>query len=461
VLAGAYNQAMKRVNGQKPGFKELAMKVLLWITCAKRLLTTSELQHAVAIKFSKSKLDQGDLPQIGDMVSVCAGLVDIDKKSNIIRLVHYTAQEYFEQKQKELFPKAGTQITKACITYLSFDTFEFGFCPTDEEFEARLQLYPLYDYIARNWGHHARTASTEVEKLILGLLESETKKSAASQALFAPRKGSLGSHYSQIVPRQMTGVHLAAYFGLTGVIMALLENRHNADVKDTYGRTPLWWAAENGHEAMAKLLLEKGAELESKDGYDGRTLLSWAAGKGHEAVVKLLLEEGAELESKDGYDGRTPLWWAAEKGHEAVVKLLLEKGAGPESKDNDRGWTLLSRAAEKGHEAVVKLLLEKGAEPESKDRYDGRTPLSWAAEKGHEAVVKLLLEKGAEPEPKDGYNGRTPLWWAAEKGHEAVVKLLLEKGAEPESKDIHGRTPLSRAAEKGHEAVVKLLTSIT
>ena len=46
---------------------------------------------------------------------------------------------------------------------------------------------------------------------------------------------------------------------------------------------------------------------------------------GHEAVVKLLLEKGAELETKDD-NGRTPLSWAAENGHEAVVKLLLEQG---------------------------------------------------------------------------------------------------------------------------------------
>jgi ankyrin repeat protein len=48
--------------------------------------------------------------------------------------------------------------------------------------------------------------------------------------------------------------------------------------------------------------------------------------KGCEAVVKLLLDKGADLQSKDKY-GRTPLSWAAEKGHEAVVKLLLKKGA--------------------------------------------------------------------------------------------------------------------------------------
>ena len=42
---------------------------------------------------------------------------------------------------------------------------------------------------------------------------------------------------------------------------------------------------------------------------------------GREAVVKLLLEKGAELESKDT-NGRTPLAWAAANRHEAVVKLL-------------------------------------------------------------------------------------------------------------------------------------------
>jgi ankyrin repeat protein len=80
-----------------------------------------------------------------------------------------------------------------------------------------------------------------------------------------------------------------------------------------------------GHSAVVKLLLEKGANLESKDDYYGRTPLSWAAEKGHEAVVKLLLDKGANLESKDKENGRTPLSWAAENGHEAVVKLLLDE----------------------------------------------------------------------------------------------------------------------------------------
>ncbi len=58
--------------------------------------------------------------------------------------------------------------------------------------------------------------------------------------------------------------------------------------KIDHGRTPLSRAAESGHEAVVKLLLEtKEVDVDAKDGY-GRTPLSWAAGNGHEAVVKLL-----------------------------------------------------------------------------------------------------------------------------------------------------------------------------
>jgi ankyrin repeat protein len=50
-----------------------------------------------------------------------------------------------------------------------------------------------------------------------------------------------------------------------------------------------------------------------------------AAQYGHEAVVKLLLEKGADLETKGNMYSRTPLSLAAQYGHEAVVKLLLRR----------------------------------------------------------------------------------------------------------------------------------------
>lgn len=52
-------------------------------------------------------------------------------------------------------------ITKSCVTYLSFSSFETVFCPKEREFEARLRPNILYDYAAGNWGYHARCSWDE------------------------------------------------------------------------------------------------------------------------------------------------------------------------------------------------------------------------------------------------------------------------------------------------------------
>jgi ankyrin repeat protein len=64
--------------------------------------------------------------------------------------------------------------------------------------------------------------------------------------------------YSGRMPKQITGVHLAAYFGLREATMALTNNGNlNPDIRDFVGRAPLSFAAEHGHEAVLKLLLAK------------------------------------------------------------------------------------------------------------------------------------------------------------------------------------------------------------
>ncbi|RYP16766.1 hypothetical protein DL767_010132 [Monosporascus sp. MG133] len=96
-------------------------------------------------------------------------------------------------------------------------------------------------------------------------------------------------------------------------------------------------ADEGALRVMDDLLIEdKGAAIEAKYKEYGQAPLSWAAGEGHEALVRLLVEKGAAIEAKDK-EGRTPLSWAAAKGHEAVVRLLVEKGAVIEAKD-ESGW---------------------------------------------------------------------------------------------------------------------------
>ncbi|KAI1445813.1 hypothetical protein F5Y02DRAFT_426408 [Annulohypoxylon stygium] len=257
--------------------------------------------------------------------------------------------------------------------------------------------------------------------------------------------------------------HLCKEVNETLIIFFLLSiDNLDLNQRDSYeGRTPLSWAASNGQKITMKLLLEKGADIESKDNREeatirlllengakteskdneGLTPLAQAAKKDHKALVKLLLEEGADVNSKDDY-GKSVLSIAS-RLDSSIAQLLLDNGADMESKDN-QGRTPLSHAVEHS-DNCTKLLLEKGADHDTKD-IDGRTLLSWAAEYSYNNT-KLLLEKGADIESKDN-NGRTPLSWAAGKWGKEIAELLLEKGADTESKDNNGRTPLLWAAEK-------------
>ncbi|RYP19648.1 hypothetical protein DL765_003241 [Monosporascus sp. GIB2] len=151
--------------------------------------------------------------------------------------------------------------------------------------------------------------------------------------------------------------------------------------------------AKRGQVEIARLLHALGEmdldDVNAKD-KDGWTPLLWAAMEGYEAIAKLLLDTGKVDPDVKAKDGGTPLLLAAVKGHETIAKLLLDTGKiDPDIKDNS-GRTPLSWASGKGHEAFVKLLLDIGkADLDLKDEY-GRTPLWYAAKKAHEPIVRLL-----------------------------------------------------------------------
>ncbi|KAJ9493594.1 hypothetical protein H2202_010942 [Exophiala xenobiotica] len=132
VYDHAYCAAMDRIEGQAQDSEILANRVLSWVACAKRPLTSLELQHALGVEIGEPALDNENLPEVKHMLSTCAGLVTVDEQSNVIRLVHHTAQEFFKRTQSRWLPKAEADIINICISYLSFNTFTSGFCQSDK-----------------------------------------------------------------------------------------------------------------------------------------------------------------------------------------------------------------------------------------------------------------------------------------------------------------------------------------
>jgi hypothetical protein len=245
-------------------------------------------------------------------------------------------------------------VASTCLTYLSFDVFSRGCSGKDEEFESLLQENPLLDYVARNWGHHARRHQKSVEKLVPDFLSDDAKVACASRIMLVPLQCKLYPRY--YFRRNFKGMHLVAYLGLEYIIHRWLENGEIADLMDSYGRTPLSYSAELGHKEVVKVLLgQKDVDADSKDGC-GRTPLSYAAENGHEEIVKLLLEhDNVHGDSKDGW-GQTPLSYAAQNGREDVVKVLLVRHDVNSGSKDSCGRTPWLYAAQNGHEEVARLL---------------------------------------------------------------------------------------------------------
>lgn len=216
-------------------------------------------------------------------------------------------------------------------------------------------------------------------------------------------------------------------------------------------------SARTGNVEILKRELDNGAQIDLSEPKSTLTALHFAAQEGHLDAVRLLLERGANINSKN-FRSSTPLMLASRAGHLEIVRLLVEKGADLEIVDG-RDETALFLAAESGHVEVVKLLVAHGAKLNVRN-ISKQTPLFQAVFGDHDEVATVLIEAGADVKLKD-YSGESALHWAAGREAPELVKLLLRHGANPRAKADDGETPIDRAEAENLDAIVAILKGET
>ncbi|XP_046383814.1 ankyrin-3-like [Ischnura elegans] len=241
-----------------------------------------------------------------------------------------------------------------------------------------------------------------------------------------------------------------------------VNNESVSDCIDDY--SPIHLAVQKGSMEMVKLLLSKGAEINSLG--KGKTPLHIATHNGYPPMVELLLDHGADVnsvcKSKQNKD-YTALLIAIEKGNDEVVTLLMNGGANVN--ECVGGYTPLHIAARTGLCHAAENLLKYGANVNSKctsELNEGYTAIHFASEVGSSDMVAMLLAKGAEVDELG--NGYTPLHIATMHGFVVVADLLIKHGADVNcvctSVDNEGHTPMHWAVENGsHEMVTSLLNA--
>ncbi|KAJ6439239.1 hypothetical protein O9K51_08651 [Purpureocillium lavendulum] len=416
-----------------------------WVLFARQPLKPEQLYFAVLSGVEPTAVSSWDPKEIEEsdirrfILSASKGLAEVSRsKTPTVQFIHESVNDFLKQDGLQDFwsdrgrnfeGDSQERLKQYCLSYMNMGIAGLDTDNLTAIAEARHsadRTYPFLEYAIRN-------VLFSYRRHLLSYLAEY-----GDEIMFAFILAS-GSHNTAIDAVEEDGrtpLSYAAEAGHDAFVRLLLDERAAINAADMDGRTPLSHAAERGHKAVAQLLLDR-----------------CAARAGHDALMQLLLERGAAIDAADK-DGRTSLWLAAGTGHSAVVRLLLGQGAAINTADKD-GRTPLSHAARTGHAAQVQLLLESEAAIDTADK-DSRTPLSRAVETSEKAVMRLLIDRGATIDAADK-NGRTPLSLAAGIGNDAVVRLLLDRGAAIDSADKDGRTPLSHAVETREKAVMRLL----
>ena len=284
----------------------------------------------------------------------------------------------------------------------------------------------------------------------------------------------------------------------------LLDADADANAANEDGQTALMLAARSGNVAVARLLVQRGADVNRREHFKDQSAVMWAAGESQAEMVAFLVSKGADLtvraratdwptqisnEPRVQYrptGGLTPLLYAARAGCLGCVKAMLDAGA-DQDRPNPDGMTPLLIALDNGHPDVAQFLLDHGANPHTWDWW-GRTPLYVAVTmrggqdgrpgpRSPESLtfIKAVLDAEVNPnaqlafkEPSRGgrdnrfrddllTTGATPLLRAAQTFDDEVVRALLDHGALVDLPNASGVTPFMAAAGIGTRTAAGVL----
>ena len=312
-----------------------------------------------------------------------------------------------------------------------------------------------------------------------------------------------------------TALHWAAFRDDLEMVKWLLAAGANVKATTREGAiTPLFMACTNGNAAIIGAMLKAGADANAVNG-NGTSALMTAASSGSVDAVKLLLDRGADVKTKEHVHGQTALMFAAALNRYEVVKLLMARGAEPnvatevrpvarvrfdqdgnivedrataagggrgaarppsaeaQAKADEAGDAQAAAAATKAATDALRSDLDvlargmglKASEvrlakprPRASDVatraprrvgpevVGGMTALHYAAREGHLEAARALLEAGVDLDHVNG-DKFTPLVMAITNGHFELAKYLLDHGADPKPASLSGMTALYAAID--------------
>lgn len=288
-------------------------------------------------------------------------------------------------------------------------------------------------------------------------------------------------------------LHTAIFSATYDIIEVLVGAGANVNAKFADQTTvEIAVRCQAGGLKVIRMLLMNGFDTSTRDHSGARDLdnsFREAVKIGDEAVIKLLLETGANINCRSPVRYETPLHTAIRLEQWHILKFLLDSGVDVNARNREQETALFSAAIGREREdwsrkyfvfyeednhkdcvrpnllagfkpndrlPVIQLLLDAGIDVNARD-VNNFTVLFRAVCRGSAPIIKLLLHHGADIHAQNSDDEQTALHAAAGCGDESVVQLLLEHGSEVNSRIKNGSTALHVALQHGDAGTAKLL----
>ncbi|KAH7108871.1 hypothetical protein B0J11DRAFT_500063, partial [Dendryphion nanum] len=260
VMPKTINKAYEQILNKSKDHP-MVRKALSIILAASRPLTLSEMNIAVNIDSTSQCAHDLDLEEEADfqsrLRSWCGLFVSIHQGK--VYLLHQTAREFLlsdlpssasittelQWHHSITIRYAHKVLAELCVRYLNFFNPDISLVDTAED-DHCFDRHRFVDYSSTFWALHFREAcisndDAAIAPLALRISDPESKSYSLWFQIYQKTKFMEN-------PRFSTGLIVASYFGHNAVATLLVEKGADLESKDKYGKTPLWWAIENGHD---------------------------------------------------------------------------------------------------------------------------------------------------------------------------------------------------------------------
>jgi hypothetical protein len=168
--------------------------------------------HALAVKEDSTDIRESDLQNIRKVVSLCVGLVALNKASGEIRLVHETTRPYFQEYFRNVKnDDADAEIAITCLRYFTFPAFRRDLASYESLLE-HMHKYKLSGYVAQYWFVHVREGRLEGKFGSAIIKTFQNQGTPGSVYRIAEYLRPSGPPYAH--PPMLNLLHLASMYGL-------------------------------------------------------------------------------------------------------------------------------------------------------------------------------------------------------------------------------------------------------